>query len=335
MCLSPRMLPTGVIIPCQECVQCRLNAINDWVGRNIAEAKTSVASHCIDLTYGRGEAGEVLHERALLLTYSDVQLYLKRWRAEGYKLRYFATGEFGSFKGRAHWHLIVHWQDKVPEFELDKRVNEPHWEHGFSWVRPPTIENIRYNCKYIQKGMGPRDGFKIIEPPRMSKYPPLGAEYFRRLALTYVKQGMAPQDLRYTFPGIRRKDKKTGEEVPVYFVLRERSAELFLQAYLDAWRSEHGRAEYPHSDLLRLFESYGRIVYDEANVGKVYNPRDYGRRPVELDTGKAVRAAEAEADAKSLEESLRQSRYWNHQFRWRDDTDVERELDRRGVGRRG
>lgn len=328
MCLAPRTLETGVVIPCHNCKQCRLNAIYDWVGRNIAESKTSVASHVINLTYGRGEHGEVLHPRAVLLTYRDVQLWLKLWRKDGFPLRYFVSGEFGSEFSRAHWHVVVHWQERVPKLVLEKRYNEGHWPHGFSYVQAADLRGIRYAAKYIQKAQAPREGIHVNEPPRMSKKPPLGARYFEQLAAKLVEQGLSPQDLRYTFPGVTTR-AKNGETRPTYFRLAERSAELFLDAYLRLWKQAHGNAEYPHSDLLRLYESYGRIIYDEENVGKVYEVRDNGNRltnrfrlvpPVVPDRVREEQAAEIE------------SRYpYPNRFRWLDEGDVERELERRGL----
>lgn len=334
MCLAPTTLPNGVVIPCHVCKQCRINAIYDWVGRNLAESLTAKGSHCIDLTYGRGEAGEVLHERAVLLTFSDVQKWIKLWRRHGYKLRYFVTGEFGSANGRAHWHAIVHWQDKVPTFQEDKRIMAPHWEHGFSYVRKANFERIRYVCKYIQKGQGEIGGFKVIEPPRMSKKPPLGTDYFDNLAYQYVKQGIAPQDLRYTFPGVRT---KAGErERPVYFRLMERSAELFLEAYLRWWGEVWPGRARPASEIVDLFESYGRIIYDESLIGRAHDWRDYGNRPVELEVRK-MREVPDDVREEQLRaaQSRGESSYWNHKWKWLDEGDVEREVARMEAKRHG
>ena len=128
MCISPNTLSDGTQVACRNCWQCRADRINDWVGRCIAESKTAVASHAITLTYGRVHLstendayGDAEHPRAAVLTYSDVQKYFKLLRRHGYPLRYFAVGEYGSLKGRAHWHIIAFWQDKAPPHELNTR----------------------------------------------------------------------------------------------------------------------------------------------------------------------------------------------------------------------
>lgn len=249
MCIAPITLPEGVVAACHECWQCKERAINDWVGRNIAESKSSTACHAVTLTYGRNRANDVDHERATVLTYSDVQKYLKLLRRHGFPVRYFVTGEFGSRKGRAHWHIMLYWQKDVPEHVLDQRFDEQHWPHGWSFWTKPTAYAVRYNCKYIQKDMGDeaRQGHLA-----MSKKPPLGTAYFQVMAEQYVRQGLAPQTLEYTFPDVRRR-KKDGSEEVVPFMLKDRPAELFLEHYVAKWREAYPDRGYPRSPLLDEF----------------------------------------------------------------------------------
>lgn len=249
MCISPNTLADGTKTECRKCWQCYERAINDWVGRNIAESKTAIACHAVTLTYGRNSEDEVDHLRAAILTYSDVQKYLKLLRVNGYPVRYFVTGEFGSKKGRAHWHIMLYWQQRVPEHVLDQNFMEPHWKHGWSFWTEPTPHAVRYNCKYIQKDIGDdaRQGHLA-----MSKKPPLGTEYFRQIAERHVEQGLAPQTLGYTFPDVRRrKENGTMEIVP--FVLKDRPAEMYLQHWVRTWNRQRFTQEYPPSLVLAEF----------------------------------------------------------------------------------
>lgn len=272
MCIAPLTIyigPKGEKVPqevaCHECWQCRKNAIDDWVGRNIAESKTSKASHAVTLTYGRDRRGEVDHERASILTYSDVQKYLKLLRRHGYPVRYFVTGEFGSRKGRAHWHIMLYWQDKVPPHVLDENFMEEHWPHGWSFWTEPTPHAVRYNCKYIQKDMGEAERQGHLA---MSKKPPLGALYFRDLAERYVRQGLSPQTLEYSFPDVKRRNHRGSHEL-VRFRLRDRSADLFLGHFMAEWWNTYGDTPIPKSPLLDEWfsdwadwgERDGRVVY--------------------------------------------------------------------------
>ena len=247
MCIAPNILANGQPVACHECWQCREQAINDWVGRNIAESKTAIACHAVTLTYGRSRSGDADHERANVLTYSDVQKYLKLLRRHGYPVRYFVTGEFGSKKGRAHWHIMLYWLERVPEnIVLDQNFMERHWPHGWSFWTKPSHNAIRYNCKYIQKDMGDAERQGHLA---MSKKPPLGTAYFERLAEKYVAQGLSPQSLEYTFPEVRRR-KQDGSEEVVVFRLKDTPAERFIEHFRTKWRERYGDKPYPPSRMI-------------------------------------------------------------------------------------
>jgi len=280
MCIAPNTLSDGTQVACHECWQCREQAINDWVGRNIAESKTSKACHAVTLTYGRNSANDADHERAVILTYSDVQKYLKRLRRGGYPVRYFVTGEFGSKKGRAHWHIMLYWQDKVPPHELDCNFMEAHWPHGWSFWTKPTAHAVRYNCKYIQKDMGEAERQGHLA---MSKKPPLGTAYFRRVAEQYVEQGLAPQTLEYRFPEVRRRRKDGTQEV-VPFMLKDRPAELYLEHFVRKWREAYPRQHLPNSELVEEFVDKGAWK-ERAETSKPFvapeQPRHQRRPPMD------------------------------------------------------
>ncbi len=268
MCNEKNKLADGSLVACRKCGQCRSNRIDEWVGRCIAESKTSVASTAIDLTYGRDEDGNESHARAAILTYSDVQKYFKQLRKRGYPVRYLVTGEHGSEKGRAHWHGIVFWQNTLPistwdhggnswhrslrdvpvevPIEWATRFNEPCWKHGFSWWVP--IKNgyekgsIAYACKYINKDVDdPHAQSKLA----MSKLPPIGAEYFVQRAQKFVDARIAPQDPFYTFPAQAR--RKNGNIIN--FMLRGKLKEIFCQAFIDKWEEQVG-GFFPSSEFL-------------------------------------------------------------------------------------
>jgi hypothetical protein len=273
MCISPRRLITGVLTACHECWQCREHAVLDWVGRNIAESKTARASSAITLTYGRNDANDVHHERSVILTYSDIQKYLKLLRRHGYPVRYFVTGENGSKKGRAHWHIIMYWQERVPDHVLDKNFMEEHWPHGWSFWTKLRPHSAKYNCKYILKDWTDSQSQSHLA---MSKKPPLGAEFFQQRALQYVQQGLAPQDLFYTFPEAKQRNRQGGHDF-MKFMLGGRSAELFLRGYIDLWARERGNKPRPKSELVDRFEKYGRVVSDsllETLVDEEWGYRD-------------------------------------------------------------
>ena len=248
MCLNPVKISDVGFVACRECWQCRETKVDDWVGRCIAESKTARRSHVVTLTYGEERTtGDIDHIRAAVLTYSDVQKYFKYLRADGYPCRYFAVGEYGSLKGRAHWHIIVFWQDTVPQHKTRENFTQKHWPHGHSYWDKTSPEAIRYACKYLLKD--PAEEHKQGFGPMVSKKPPLGHEYFARLADEHVRQGLAPQNLFYSFPDVRRipaharaKGAKILREKarPVQFHMTGKTAENFLSYFIARWQEVYG-----------------------------------------------------------------------------------------------
>jgi len=273
MCVQPAVLRDGKKIACRKCWQCRERRVTDWVGRCIAESKTAVASSVVTLTYGGGD-----HERAAILTYSDVQKFFKVLRRAGYPCKYLAAGEVGD-KGRAHWHIIIYWLkhpfpvvDRYgnhiggPEnlIELQgrdewdgsrnayKRPRDPknptrywtrRWPHGHTVWDSPDIRSVRYACKYLQKNTEDQQGYFT-----MSKVPLIGSEYFERRAKMFVEQGLVPQDLSYGFP--EAKDRKGR---PIKFMLGGACAKLFLKAFVREWAANPPQKHMPYSQLIEDF----------------------------------------------------------------------------------
>ena len=262
MCIAPQTLEDGTQVACRECWQCRKARVDDWCGRGIAELRTCKAAHAVTLTYGRDRNqksvsyGEAEHERAAVLTYSDVQKFLKLLRRHGFPCRYIVTGEYGSRKGRAHWHVLLFWQDKVPPgIELGKnlwfaRYNEDgeevgdFWPHGHTFWQAPEYEHFRYNLKYILKEQGSsaaEQQGKLV----MSKVPPLGSEYFVQRAWKMARQGLVPLDGTYTFPEAVRRN---GERV--LFRMSETIERIFIEAYMAAWDEVGTDRHPPYSEWL-------------------------------------------------------------------------------------
>lgn len=208
----------------------------DWVGRCIAESKMAAQTWMVTLTYGRDSRYYgVDHPHAHGLFYGDVQRYLKRIRqgVSPSRVRFLVAGEYGSVKGRAHWHGILFFSGGLPAGvkERERFMHEP-WPHGWSWWEQSDDEGIRYVTKYITKeGMG---------PPfyRFSSQPELGREYFRRQAELAAASQLPPRKTyRFALQG--------GERKPVEYRLTRAALEHYLGAYLAAWKRLWGAKEVP------------------------------------------------------------------------------------------
>lgn len=245
MCDDPQQLPNGTTVACRRCKICNANHTYDWVGRCLAEGRTSVACHSVTLTYGRDKDGIDRHERATVLTYSDVQIWLKRLRNDGYPVRYLIAGEYGTKHGRSHWHGVIFWQQRVPkEIKMYRRYWDKYWDHGHQMWKRPEPSHIAYCCKYIRKDAADPNAQAKFE---FSKVPPIGANYFINKARQMVRDGIVPNDRFYSFP--EAKVKKTRQ--PIKFYLRGATWDKFMAAYCWAWEQAHPFEDWPPSEVVR------------------------------------------------------------------------------------
>lgn len=221
MCISPNMLDCGTEVACRECWQCRKRRVNDLVGRCIAESRFSQQTYAITLTYAP-DAGV----NAVTLVYKDVQDFLKRLRKK-HKCRYIVTGEYGSGKGRAHWHVILFFKNTVPKVEQNKRVEWKYWPHGFSYFQHPDWKGFEYCLKYVLKDQDSRSASSHLA---MSKKPPLGHEYFQALAEEHVRQGLAPQNYFYKFGDVR-----DGKNRDKSFMMTGKTKVNFMETFRKKW----------------------------------------------------------------------------------------------------
>lgn len=273
MCVTPSNLDTHGLVSCRNCWRCKKNRINDLVGRSIAESHTCKETIALTLTY----AGDV--PEAAVLTYPDFQNLMKRLRFAGYNVRYIVAGEYGSKKGRAHWHAILFFQDRAPvirqpcgnkicqrqgcqdqcgrkpdELVMETRSNWSHWGKGYVFPQKPDYGGFAYVLKYIHKDLEAEVSTGHLA---MSKKPPLGHDYFMALAEQYAAQNLSPQNPSYTFrdqfdtKGKRRK-----------FWLQGRMKELFLDRYLEIVGEN-----YPVSEFVQDYEDklvrLARVLTDE------------------------------------------------------------------------
>lgn len=282
MCGAPIRLDDGSEIGCRKCWQCLKQKSQDWVGRCIAESRTASASRFVTLTYGGGD-----HPAAQFLTYEHVQRWLVEVRRKA-KVRYLAVGEYGSEKGRAHWHVLLFYESgKVPQVEMNKRINHKMWPHGFSQWEEVSTQAIRYCVKYVQKDKGALEKQAKFA---LSKRPALGAKYFEMLAAKYVDAGLSPKELSYSFPDVINKKTK----LPETFRLPKQSfsAAHLVGSFVRLWQEKNGNNRWPSSELVEYFldREAARTPLDlgkERFAGRVPKPEKappYGSDPVYSDT---------------------------------------------------
>lgn len=152
---------------CGTCRECRDRKIQDLVGRCIAEQYNPelVQTFAVDLTYRDNPDGSV-PVGGLVLVYEHFSKFIDKLRDAAlstglrYKdgkrvkrsVRFLVAGEYGSLKGRAHWHAILFiYDDPVSLPEFGRRVNWEFWPWGFSWLKDADRKAIAYAVKYALK----------------------------------------------------------------------------------------------------------------------------------------------------------------------------------------
>ena len=181
-----------MLIPCGQCIGCRIRQREDWTTRIELEARNYPKEEVwfITLTYDDDhvpgmivKTGEIMRkvqyvwkpgekrpESVQTLLYTDVQKFLKRLRkAYRGKLRYFVAGEYGEQTARPHYHMILYgWQPTDLEHLYKIQHNGYYtskwmadlWNMGQIQIAQAVPETYRYVAGYVTKKMYEIDGKK-------------------------------------------------------------------------------------------------------------------------------------------------------------------------------
>lgn len=165
MCLYPVSIRThpkqgesqSVVVSCGQCLECLKQRSIEWSFRIMDEAKLYPLNCFITLTF----SPEYLPLDGSI-SKRDVQLFMKRLRKFVFplKIRFFASGEYGSKRLRPHYHIIIFGYDFPDKyfFKYDGKTKlyrspslEKLWTFGFSSVGEVTYDSALYCAKYMQK----------------------------------------------------------------------------------------------------------------------------------------------------------------------------------------
>lgn len=263
MCIRPLRMWNGASVPCRRCKQCLDDQVNDWIGRCKAEMLTSQVNLFVTLTYGGDDVygGAENNLRAKMLHFKDVQDWLKlmrKWTKGSF--RYLVVGEYGSEKGRAHWHVLTFSQNMPPNVQLSPpkgqgsaiRYMHKHekggflWPHGWSEWRAADEGGARYVLNYLRKG--PVD--RTVKSTSMSMKPPLGDAWFKLEAERYVEQGVSPKDHFYRFPNdYYPKPARDGTFKVRQYYLGGAMFYYFMKYFAEAWVRRYGKENWPENEI--------------------------------------------------------------------------------------
>lgn len=209
MCLEPSFIYISRAgkwerqpVSCKRCWRCQRNRLNDYVGRCLAEASVREWVVVVTLTYADWQQRGPVDDLAdVMLTPPHFQKFVRALRKRGHSIRYLCAGEYGSLKGRAHFHALIFGDGPKPDFPQRKQFHHPTWPHGYMFADWASDERaIRYVCKYLLKDQEHKDG-KKQSWFSLSKKPALGAEWFARKAEMAIEAGVMPSSFHYVPPG--------------------------------------------------------------------------------------------------------------------------------------
>lgn len=190
-----------LVLPCGQCVGCRLERSRQWAVRCVHESQMHEASSFVTLTYRT----ECLPDNNSLY-YRHFQLFMKKLRKKlGKPVRFYMCGEYGDENARPHFHAILFgcwfadrkpWR-KSPSGHMLYRSEllDSVWDLGQAEIGDFSFESAAYVARYVMKKItGDRaeahyarlsmDTGEIaqVEPEftRMSLKPGIGASWFAK-----------------------------------------------------------------------------------------------------------------------------------------------------------
>jgi len=235
MCIRPtKVYPSSqamfkpLEVPCRKCWACLKNKTNILVGKTLMEYSQSDWAFALTLTYDDKiikekhplglQASQWIHKKDFQNFMSFVRKEHQRLNKDGnqlsYRCSYLVAGEYGSRKGRSHFHVIL-MGDGIPPRITKLRTPKqymPSWPWGFVFSDIVASDRtVHYVAKYLVKELRDQERKKDNPVTRCwvsySKYPPLGAIGFEAMGRAQARAQIMPQNLNYIPPLETRGDK--------------------------------------------------------------------------------------------------------------------------------
>lgn len=237
-------------LPCGGCEGCLLERSRQWAVRCMHEAQLWEKNCFITLTYEDPPPWNSL-------VHSDFQKFMKRLRKRfkgdkelvddrtgksSHPIRFYMAGEYGSARGRPHYHACI-FNFAFEDLKFLRRTNsgsdlyrsaqlESLWPYGYSSVGDVTFESAAYVARYVMKKQNqdidvhaPVDletGEVIERLPeynRMSLKPGIGANFVDKFKSDVfpndyvVVNGHKAKPPRYYFKRLEQQDPDLYEQV--------------------------------------------------------------------------------------------------------------------------
>ena len=237
-------------LPCGGCEGCLLERSRQWAVRCMHEAQLWEKNCFITLTYEDPPPWNSL-------VHSDFQKFMKRLRKrfKGDKeiiddrtgkstkpIRFYMAGEYGSARGRPHYHACI-FNYAFEDLKFLRRTNsgsdlyrsaqlESLWPYGYSSVGDVTFESAAYVARYVMKKQNQETDVhapvdletgevieRLPEYNRMSLKPGIGANFVDKYKSDVfpndyvVVNGHKAKPPRYYFKRLQQQDPDLYEQV--------------------------------------------------------------------------------------------------------------------------
>lgn len=193
-----------VLLPCNHCVGCRADRVEQWGTRCYHESQMHSQSAFITLTFNDDHLPDDYS-----VNLRTFQLFMKRLREEvsPFPIRFFGCGEYGDENLRPHYHALIFGYDFSGDRKLYTQTKDGPlytsdqlakvWPYGFSTTAAVTPKTANYCAGYIRKKIGgdladqhytrlhPKGYVVKVEPEfaTQSRRPGLGATWFDKYHL--------------------------------------------------------------------------------------------------------------------------------------------------------
>lgn len=176
-CLTPIYLSKqDMVVPCGKCAFCAATRRSDWSTRLEYEARLHLTKKFVTLTYANPHL--TWHNGVPQLNKRDLQLWFKRVRKGGARVRYYAVGEYGSKTFRPHYHVILF--GEVSDADI-----RAAWPLGQVHIGNVTQASIQYTLGYLVNKNWKHVTRRVRPFSLMSLKPGLGSNYLSKAMIAW------------------------------------------------------------------------------------------------------------------------------------------------------
>lgn len=251
-----RCFGSYVEIGCYWCSVCRYARTKEWALRCALEAKSHKQMSFLNLTYRTPDLPE---GGTLVKRHCQDFLRALRYRT-GVRFRYYLSGEYGSLKGRPHYHVLVFgvaFEDQYPwrmsgtGHQLYRsELAEKCWPYGHVEIGTVTLNSAKYVAGYIRKKIVGDEADnhyegRLPEFSLMSLKPGIGVPWYEANKDMMFREGFIRVDGRsYHIPRYFRQmyEKENPEGYADYM---ERKPEIGRRMNVDPGGHEYDVVESP------------------------------------------------------------------------------------------